>query len=638
MLTYLRKHSKGWLAYTAFGAIIVVFILWGGSSYLAREANKVAKVDRHVISVEQFQKAYADTLKMYYKQFGEALTPDMIERLGLRDKVVDQMINDYIIEVDAKKMGIKVTDADLQQAISRFPGFQRDGRFDEALYRRFLEYERMSPPEFEQKQRKALLTQLFKAVITENLTVPPREIEASYHFLNDAFDLSYIPIDATSFAKDVQVSQEQVQAYFDANKDRYRIPPKITLKVLEFPAASYMASTEVTEADARDYYDGHASEFSGPAMIHARHILLKVPQGADPKVQAEKEALAKKIVSEVHAGKDFAKLAAQYSEDEKTARKGGDMGTLPPEGFPQGVGDVLATMKQGEIKGPVMSQFGLHILKLEGREEAKATPFEQVSASVMDTLKLQRAKMTARQEADKAYMELYEQPKLDLEGYAKAKGLTIRQVGPFSDGQDAGITMGPEAVKKAFTFSPGELGEVVSTSGGFFIYTVAAKDQSRVPELKEVMDRVVADLKAKTAMQKAKEYAKKLAASSSEQRTAMNPSSTGEFRRTSNAVPKLSMLPKLMDELDALATPKVFETAGTVYIVWLKSKGTADVRAMDMKTKDAIMKELYGRKQQVALDAYLEQAWKRHDVVKDQERLGKGGGSSRDVPAPDDFN
>jgi hypothetical protein len=94
MLTYFRKHSKGWLAYTAFGAIIVVFVLWGGSSYLSREASMVAKVNRHIISIEQFSKAYTDQLKMYQDRFGDALTPEMIKKLDLKKTVLDQVIDD----------------------------------------------------------------------------------------------------------------------------------------------------------------------------------------------------------------------------------------------------------------------------------------------------------------------------------------------------------------------------------------------------------------------------------------------------------------------------------------------------------------------------------------------------------------
>lgn len=637
MLTYFRKHSKGWLAYTAFGAIIVVFVLWGGSSYLTREAHMIAKIDRHIISIEQFSQAYSDQLKIYQERFGEALTPEMLKKLNLKHTVLDQIIDDYIIEADAKDMDIKVTDSDLQQAISQFPAFNKEGRFDENIYRRYLDYERLSPADFEQKIRKNYLKQLFVSVITENVIVSRQELFASYHYMNDTYDLSYIPVDSASFAKDVQISQDQIRSYYDNNKDRYKLPPRVTLEAIEYPSANYLATIQMTKNEAQDYYVGHKSDFREPAKIHARHILFKIPEGADANVLAQKEQLIKKVLDEAKAGKDFAALAAQYSEDDQTSKKGGDMGTLPREGYPQGVGDVLGSMKSGEVKGPVRSPLGIHILKLESKEEAKAIPFEKVEATVTDTLRLQRAKQAAHDEAEKAFMQLYEQSKPDIEAYAKAKGLSVKQIGPFYEGQDAGISMSPETLKKAFAFQVGELGEVTSTPVGYLFYIVTKKEPSRIPDLKEVADRVTADLKAQTAVEKAKEYAKKLAASSSEQLNAQNPLSTGDFTHTTSTIPKLSMIHKLMDDVDSLRTPKVFESKGTSYVVWIKSKKTADNRALDKKQYDMIMKQLLARKHEMSLESYLDQAKKSHKIVKNEEKLNEGGAAGKGTPSPLDY-
>ncbi|MGO9147459.1 MAG: SurA N-terminal domain-containing protein [Desulfomonilia bacterium] len=637
MLTYFRKHSKGWLAYTAFGAIIVVFVLWGGSSYLTREAHMIAKIDRHIISIEQFSKAYSDQLKIYQERFGDALTPEMLKKLNLKHTVLDQIIDDDIIEADAKDMDIKVTDSDLQQAISQFPAFNKEGRFDENLYRRYLDYERLSPADFEQKIRKNYLKQLFVSVLTENVIVSRQEVFASYHYMNDTYDLSYIPVDSASFAKDVQISQDQTRSYYDTNKDRYKLPPRITLEAIEYPSANYLATIQVTKNEAQDYYASHKSEFSEPAKIHARHILFKIPEGADANVLAQKEQLIKKVLDEAKAGKDFAALAAQYSEDDQTAKKGGDMGTLPREGYPQSVGDVLESMKPGEVKGPVRSPLGIHILKLESKEEAKAIPFEKVEATVTDSLRLERAKQAAHDEAEKAFTQLYEQSKPDIEAFAKAKGLSVKQIGPFYDGQDAGISMSPDTLKKAFTFQVGELGEIASTPVGYLFYIVTKKEPSRIPDLKEVSDRVAADLKAQTAVANAKEYAKKLAVSSPEQLNAQNPLSTGDFTHATSAIPKLSMIPKLMDDVDSLRTPMVFESKGTSYVVWIKSRKTADIKALDKKQYDAIMKQLLARKREMALESYIEQAKKRHKIVMNEEKLNEGGAAGKGSPSPLDY-
>jgi peptidyl-prolyl cis-trans isomerase D len=104
---------------------------------MSREANKIAKIDRTVVSMEQYSRAYTDTLKEYQRQYRQAVTPEFIEALNLKQKVLDDLIDQYIIEADAKKMGIVLKDEDLRNFISRVDIFQRNGAFDEGLYRRY---------------------------------------------------------------------------------------------------------------------------------------------------------------------------------------------------------------------------------------------------------------------------------------------------------------------------------------------------------------------------------------------------------------------------------------------------------------------------------------------------------------------
>ena len=130
-----------------------------------------------------------------------------------------------------------------------------------------------------------------------------------------------LPIDSATFAKDVQVDPKEIQSYFDTNKDRYKLPPKITLGAIEYPTAGYLASTPVTKEEALDYYESHKTDYSEPAKFHVRHILIKIAEGADANLLAQKEQLIKKILDEANAGKDFAALAAQYSKMSRPPRR-----------------------------------------------------------------------------------------------------------------------------------------------------------------------------------------------------------------------------------------------------------------------------------------------------------------------------
>jgi len=621
MLTYMRKKSKSWITKFIFGAIIIVFIFWGGSAYWSREANKIAKVDRYIITQQQYAKAYSDALKMYQARLGDAFTPEVIAQLDLKKTVLDQLINDYILNQEAEKLGVAVSDDELQKAIRTSPVFQQDGRFSVDVYKRLLQYERMTPAEFEEQQRKALLQQRLYSLITENTIVSPQEVEAFYKYQNDAFDLHYLSFDAGSYTQEVSVSDEEAIVYYDANKETYKIPPKIVLTAVEFTVKGYLEKTEVSIDEARDYYESHRQEFTEEAKVHGRHILIRVPQDADGAVVGRKYEAAKKIHDEIEAGKDFSEMAKKYSEDPGTGPVGGDIGLVPGSALPGPIGEALFGMKPGEVGGPVRTNLGFHVLKLEAKSEGKLSRFEEVSASIVEQMKLQRARILAREDANTAHMDLFEKGVTDLAGYAEARGLKVRQIGPFAENENIGVGGGEETIKEAFLLPQGEIGSVVDVKDGYMIYMVREKIAARVPEFSEVKGKVVQDMKAVKSLEKAKMRAGELAEKDVPELNGMHPSSTGEFHRTAYLIPKIGMIQGLQEDLDGLVKPKVYTHRNTVYLIWLKEKKGADIAAVDEARLKMIRDEILSRKKGMAVQAFLEEARKRHDIVIDYAKI-----------------
>ncbi|MFY9111765.1 MAG: SurA N-terminal domain-containing protein [Desulfomonilia bacterium] len=621
MLTYMRKRSKSWITKFIFGAIIIVFIFWGGSAYWSGEANKVAKIDRYIITQQQFAKAYSDALRLYQARLGDAFTPEVLAQLDLKKTVLDQMINDYIVDDEARKLGVSVSDEELQEAIRTFPAFQQNGQFSIDSYKRLLQYQRMTPAEFEEQQRKALFQQRVYSMITENIIVSPQEVEAYYQYQNDSFNLNYLAVDAKSFSKDAVVGDEEAAAYYEANKERYKIAPRIVLTAVLFPVEQYFDEAAVSVDEARDYYDSHRQEFAEEAKIHGRHILIRVPQDADQTTIDKKRAAAQKIYDQVKAGGNFAELAKKYSEDPGTSAAGGDIGTVPQSSLPASMAEAFSGMKHGEVRGPVQTALGFHVLKLEKKSEAKQRSFEEVSASIVERMRHQRAKIIARDEAGNAHMELFEQGINDLAGYAESKGLETREIGPFAEGENIGIAGSEEFVRQAFTLPQGEIGAVVETDEGCIIYMVKEKIAARIPEFQEIRSRVVEDVLAQKSLEKAKEHAGDLAKKTLAELNAMSPESTGEFRRTSYLVPKLGMIEGLQDDLGSLQEPKVYTHRNTVYVVWLKEKKEALASGAGENELKRIREELLSRKKEMAIEAFIEEARKRHDVVIDYAKI-----------------
>ena len=516
MLTYMRKRSKSWITKFIFGAIIIVFVFWGGSAYWSREASMVAKVDRYIITQQQFARAYSKTLELYQARLGDALTPEVLKKLDLKNVVMDQIINEHILREEAQKLGARVSDEDLQESIRLYPAFQQDGAFSIDLYKRQLQYQRMTPAEFEDRQRNALLQERVFSLVTGGVVVSPQEVESFYRYQGDTFDLNYLAIESKPYAGEVSVSDEEAMTFFEANKESYKVPPKITLTAMEFSAKDYLDQVEINEDEVREYYDSHQGEFT---------------------------------------------------------------------------------------------------------EDGKVTPFEKVSGPLTERMKLMQARNLARDDASVTYMELYEKGVFDLEEYAGTRGHKTRQIGPVDQGGETGVPEGEKMLDQAFLLPEGEIGTVVDTEDGSLIYMVKEKIPARIPEFAEVKDRVLEDMRLQLSLEKARKHAEDLAGKDARALEAMSPSNTGEFRRTDFTIPRLGMILGLRDDLDGLEHPRVYTHGGTVYLVWLKEKKKADIAEADEQLIDRIRDQLLFRKQEMAVQAFLEEARKRYDIVIDWAKL-----------------
>ncbi len=144
--------------------------------------------------------------------------------------------------------------------------------------------------------------------------------------------------------------------------------------------------TKISEQDIEKYYQEHKREFTKPAMVKARHILVKVDPRAKPEDVSAARARAQEIGKELDEGADFAKLARQYSDDTKTKNKGGDLGLFPRERMTPPFSRAAFALKKGEISRPVRTHFGFHIIKVEDKRAQEQMDLDRVKARIRSKL------------------------------------------------------------------------------------------------------------------------------------------------------------------------------------------------------------------------------------------------------------
>jgi peptidyl-prolyl cis-trans isomerase C len=138
----------------------------------------------------------------------------------------------------------------------------------------------------------------------------------------------------------------------------------------EYVKRRFSDRKDISEEDIKKYYDEHVSEFTKPASVKVDHILIKLDPKAEEKEISKARAKAQEIRAKLDAGADFAKLAAEYSDDERTKKKGGDLGFITKGRMSADFSKAAFSMKKGEISEPVKTPFGYHIIKA-GEKKAK---------------------------------------------------------------------------------------------------------------------------------------------------------------------------------------------------------------------------------------------------------------------------
>lgn len=232
---------------------------------------------------------------------------------------------------------------------------------------------------------------------------------------------------AAAYAAQVQAAPAEITAYYDKNKSQFMSQEKVALQYLRLDLADIAAGVQVTEEALKKYYDETAAERNAvPERRKAAHILID--SGSDDAAASRK---AEAVLARARAGEDFAKLAQEFSDDPGSRTAGGDLGWASKEAYVQPFSAALFAMSKGEIRGPVKTQFGYHIIRLEDIEEPHVRGFDEVRAELEPEFRREQAQALfyekSQQLADESFASLSE-----LDSVGKKLGMTVQTVEDFT--------------------------------------------------------------------------------------------------------------------------------------------------------------------------------------------------------------
>jgi peptidyl-prolyl cis-trans isomerase D len=635
MLDRMRRH-KNWLKWS-LGIVVVAFIWLYIPSFLEPQPGAlagpravVATVDGRDITVARFQRAYQQQMQMYRQMYGGQMDEQMLRRLGIDQRIVQQLIETEAALAEAQRRGITATDAEVRARILSLPVFQDNGQFIGAdRYRQFLQSQ--NPPiqvsDFEEEVRRSIISEKFEGAITDWITVPQSIVDSEFTKRNEKVKLAVLSFPSDKFKDAVTVTDDEIAKEFEAGKERYRVAEKRKIKYAMVDFQGIQQRTTLTPQDIETYYKDNQQQYSTPEQARSSHILFKTEGKEDAAVKKQ----AEETLAKIKGGADFAALAKKLSEDPVSAAQGGDLGLGPRGKMVKEFDDAQFALKPGEVSELVKSQFGYHIIKLTEKQPAKTQTLDEVRPLIEQMLKSQRA----QQEAERVSTELAGKitKPADFDTIAKQRGLVVNESGFFGRQEmiGGGLTFDPQISNRAFELKPGEVSEAVRGSQGFVFLTLTGTQESRLPTLEEVKSRVREDVQRKKAAEAARQKATSLVAQlksgdfNAVAKAAGLEAKTTELVARGAAYPDVGANQEIDNAAFALASggvsePVVTETGAVVVKVLEKTSPTPD----EVKNgRDTIRTELLNQEKQRFFGAYMAKAREKMNIRSNPQVLAQ---------------
>jgi peptidyl-prolyl cis-trans isomerase D len=574
----MRKHAKSYLIKALIAIIAIVFVFYFGYSFSAREGIKIALVNDEIITAVEYDKNYRNMLEALQREYRGMWSDNLLKVFDVKNRALDSLITQKLVSQEARKIGLDVTEKEIQDRIMSNPAFQFRGRFDESRYRSVLQNHRMTPEDYEAVVAREILQDKVVQFLTTLTLVTDQEILEQYTFANEKVKISYVEFKPDQFKNKVKVEPAAMEKYFDDHKEAYRIPEKIKVAYVVFDPDAYKDQMKVSEDQIRDYYEDNLDTFKEKSQVKARHILFRVAENASKEEEEKVQQKATAVLQKARAGADFSELAKKYTEDPSGKENGGDLGYFSAGQMVKPFEDAAFKLKKGEISDLVKTPFGYHIIKVEDVKEARTKPLEEARGQIFAML---QKTATTDMAHEKALSFVDRMPyQIDLLKYAAEHKVPVKETAYFSQTDAIPDVGNNEKLRQTlFSMEKEEVSDLVEAGGKFYVFQAKDKKPSALPALDEVKDKVREDyvnyLASETAKSAAEDYLKKLkegkdwAALAKESRLETK---TTEFISRQDTIPEIGHFQELQEAAFSLSQKKryaddVFQNDKGVFVI-----------------------------------------------------------------------
>ncbi len=382
MMQWIRGRAGSIIVKALFALLIISFGFWGiytRSDYYSGHSpdTVVAAVGDRNIRAEDLQRALEPALERMRAQFGTAIDPRQVKQLGILDTLLGQLIDRSLIDQEAARLGLEVSDEGIRSSIYANPAFRGpDGRFDRQLFAQVLAMNRLSEDQLVARLRHDIPRSDLLQAITAGIAMPRPVVEALYRYRNEKRLADIVAFPAASITNVGEPSEADLGKFHEAHPDLFRAPEYRGFTIASLSPGDLEQPGEIAEDELRKEYEQRKDEFETPDRREIQQIL------------APSEEKAKEAEAALAAGKDWKDVATTIAEQDPETI---DLGLLSRQEIPHELGDVAFELALNQASPPIKSPLGWHLLRVVKIEPAATQSFDQVKPQIAAELKRQRA-------------------------------------------------------------------------------------------------------------------------------------------------------------------------------------------------------------------------------------------------------
>ncbi len=430
MFEFVQKHKR-WMQAALLVVIVPSFALFGIDIYFRNSGTggALAKVGNTSISDLEYSQALRQAQERMREMMRNNPDPSVLNSPQFKESVLNELVERKVALIHARKSGMAVSAPDLQKIITQFEVFRDEsGRFSVDRYRQLLKNQGLSEKAFEEDLRNGVMLGQVQNVYAGSGFLPDSVVDRLLRIREQEREVSQVVFNPSDYLKQVKISAADVEKYYGDHKSEFQIPERVKVEYVLLSMDAAERSVQLNDEELKKIYEeSREARFTAPEERHASHILIAAPATASADEKAKAKALVEDLYKQVKAAPArFGELARQHSQDPGSAEKGGDLGSFGRGLMVKQFDEAVFSMKTGDIAGPVETQYGYHIIRLDGIKGGQVTPFEKVKSQIADEARKAKAGKAFSEAAEKFNDTVYEQFD-SLQPAADAFKLTVQK-------------------------------------------------------------------------------------------------------------------------------------------------------------------------------------------------------------------